>query len=136
MFVKKEDRTLVKLRADIPRGVVIDREGFRFTVEGFNNLLERVGEGIKHYTKLRESYDESNSRYDRLGKNIERLEALLQDCGEWFTLIESSNGMPKENGIKLGSSGIFQVFRTPNLETAECIIALNLVSDEWIIGNT
>ena len=135
MFAKNEDRTLVKLGADIPRGVVIDREGFRFTVEGFNNLLKRVGEGIKHYTELRESYEESNARYVRLGRSVERLEALLQDCGEWFILIESSNGIPKENGLQIGSSGIFQVFCTPNLETAECIIALNLVSDEWIIGN-
>ena len=130
VFGKNEDQTLEKLGADILKGVVIDREGFRFTVEGFRGLLERVDRGIKHYTELRESYDNSHARYGRLGGNIGRLEALLQDCTEWFTLIEASNEMPNENGKQLGPNGVLQVFCTPNLEKAESPIAINLLPDK------
>ena len=130
VFGKNEDGTLAKLGADIPQGVVVDQNGFRFTAEGFNEVLERVAEGVTHYTALRDSYDSSHARFERLGRNIERLESLLSDCAEWFAIVEGSSDMPGENGKQLGSNGIFQAFSTPHLEATECIIALNLISDE------
>ena len=130
VFGKKEDGTLARLGTDIPRGVVVDQGGFRFTAEGFKEVLERVAEGVRHYTVLRESYDSSHARFQRLGKNIERLESLLSDCAEWFDMVENSYDMPGENGMQLGSKGIFQAFSTPNLESAECIMALNLIAED------
>ena len=133
---KNEDGSLARLGSDIPRGVVVDQNGFRFTAEGFNEILERVAEGVRHYTELRASYESSHARFERLGRNVERLESLLSDCAEWFAMVESSYEMPGENGIQLGSKGIFQAFCTPHLESAECIIALSLISDEGHAGQT
>ena len=127
VFCKMEDNTLEQLGEDIPEGVVIDKERFRFTVNGFEQLLERVDRGIEHYTALRDGYGESHPRYERVRRNVERLEGLLEDCAEWFTMIESSYGIPNENGVQVGSRGLFQVFCSSELRTAECIIACNLV---------
>ena len=129
VFGKNEDGTLAKLGVDIPKGAVIDQEGFRFTVGGFKDILERVSDGINHYEEIRECIGSSNRRYGRIGSRIEKLQAFQNDCHEWFSLIENSHALPSENGRQIGSNGIFQVFHTPNLECAECIIALNLVSD-------
>ena len=136
VFGKNEDGTLAKLGRDIPQGVVVDQDGFRFTAEGFNEILERVAEGVRHYISLRDSYDSNHARFERLGRNIQRLESLLSDCAEWFAIVESSSDMPGDNGRQLGSNGIFRVFSTPHLEAAECIIALNLISDESHAGQT
>ena len=135
-FGKNEDQTLKKLGADIPKGVVIDRDRFRFTGEGFNELLGRVVVGIEHYSELRESLSEGHARYDRLGRSINRLQAFLDDCTGWFDLIESSIEMPGGNGKQLGPNGIFQVFCTPSPESAESLIAINLLPDEWIVSIT
>ena len=130
VFGKNEDKTLIQLGPDIPRGVVIDGEVFRFTVDGFKDILERVDEGIRHYTQLRDSYDRNHPRFNRLVRNVGRLEALLQDPAEWFAIIEGSHGMPNDNGMQLGAGGICQVFCSPKLESAEGIIAFNLLLDE------
>ena len=136
VFAKNEDRTLAQLGEDIPRGVVIDGGKFRFTVEGFEKLLERVLGGIEHYKGLREGYSEGHSRFDKLQKNVERLEALLEDPTEWFAVIENSHGMPSESGVQIGSSGIWRVFCSPELNTAENIIVCNLLLDESDGGET
>lgn len=128
---KNEDGTLEQLGEDISRGVVIDNERFRFTVEGFKEILERVGEGIRHYTALLESPDTNRRRLARLRGSIGKLEELLADRAEWFELIETSHVMPNQNGNQLGSKGIFQVFCRPDLESAEGLIAFNLILDEW-----
>ena len=130
VFGKNGDGTLARLGEDIAQGAFVDQDGFRFTAEGFNEVLERVAEGVRHYTTLRESYNSSHPRFARLGKNIERLESLLSDCEEWFAIIESNFDMPGKNGKQLGSKGIIQAFSTPNMEAAECIIALNLILDD------
>ena len=129
VFGKNEDGTLEKLGGDISQGVVIDQDGFRFTADGFSEILERVAEGVTHYTVIRASFDSNHPRFERLGKNIERLESLLTDCAEWFAIVETSSAMPGVNGKQLGSNGIIQVFSTAHLETADCVIALNLISN-------
>ena len=131
VFGRNEDRTLEQLGEDILRGVVIDNERFRFTVEGFKEVLERVGEGIKHYTALIEAPDTKTRRLSRLRGSIDKLGAMLEDRAEWFELIEASHGMPNQNGSQLGSKGIFQVFCRPDLESAEGLIVFNLILDEW-----
>ena len=134
VLAKKQDETLAQLGEDIPRGVVIDQGRFRFTVDGFGQLLERVLGGIEHYKALRDGYNEGHGRFTRLQRNVERLEALLEDRSEWFAIIEDSYGMPNRNGSQVGSKGILQVFCNPELETAESIIVCNLILDEWDIG--
>ena len=131
VFGRNEDETLAKLGEDIQGGVVVDREGFRFTVEGFHNILKRVSDAVRHYTAERESLAVSAPRYGKLGEQINKLEALLQDCPEWFAIIEKVNHMPNQNGLQLGSSGVFKVFCNQNLESADCLIAINLAVDEW-----
>lgn len=128
---KNEDGTLEQLGEDISRGVVIDNERFRFTVEGFKEILDRVGEGIRHYKALLESPDTKQRRLARLRGSIDKLEALLEDRAEWFELIETCHVMPNQNGNQLGSKGIFQVFCRPDLESAEGLIAFNLILNEW-----
>ena len=130
VFGKNEDGTLKKLGADIPRGVVIDRKKFRFYKEGFIQLLERVAEGISHYTAIHDSCEVSKDRRDKVGKNIRRLDAWLQDFAELFNLIESSHKLPSEEGQQIGSNGVLEVFCRPNLKSAELIIALNLLPDD------
>lgn len=131
VFAKKEDGTLQKLGPDIPQGVVIDRNRFRFTVEGFGQLLERVAEIITQFAAIRDSYAEGSRNHEKQVKRIGKLDAWLQDPAEWFALIESSNSMPKMNkGSQIGSNGILEVFCTSNLERTQCIIAINLLPDE------
>lgn len=130
VFGKNENGTLKKLGDDIPRGVVIDRKNFHFTVEGFSQLLEKVAEGKTHYTAILDCCEINQNRRKRLKDNIRKLEAWLQNYEEWFTLIESSNKMPSGNSQHIGSDGILEVFCTPNLKTAERIIAINLLPDE------
>lgn len=135
VYAKNEDSTPAKLGADIPGGVVLDGGRFRFTVEGFRAILENAGQGIGHYTALRDTYDNSNRRYSRLSRNIERLEEWLQNSAEWFALIESSCTIPGENGSQLGQSGIVQIFCSPNLGKVDTVIAINLLPDQQIIGS-
>ena len=130
VLAKGQDGKLLQLGEGIPEGVVIDKGRFRFTVEGFEEILERVDRGIDHYTVLRDGYEESDGRFKRLQSNVEKLEALIEDRAEWFAIIEDSYGMPGDNGIQVGSRSIFQVFCNPELETAQCLIAFNLVIDE------
>ena len=131
IFGRNEDGTLIKLGEDIHGGVVIDKEGFRFTVEGFREILERVNDAIAHYTEQRASLVEGASRYGKLGEQIIRLDALLQDYPELFEIVEKVNHMPNQNGLQLGASGIFKVFCTQNLQSADCLIAINLAVAEW-----
>ena len=84
VFGKKKNGTLKQLGADIPRGVVIDRKNFHFTVEGFIQLLERVAEGIFHYTEIRDSCDVDSPRHNKAQDNIAKLNTWLQNCNEWF----------------------------------------------------
>lgn len=130
VFGKNEDGTLKKLGADIPRGVVIDRKKFRFYKEGFIQLLERVAEGISHYSEIHDSCKVSQERRDKVGNNIRKLKALQQDFAELFSLIESSHKLPSEGGQQIGSYGVLEVFRRPKLKSAERIIALNLLPDD------
>lgn len=127
VFGKNEGGTLKQLGADIPEGVVIDRNCFRFTVEGFRQLMERVDRGIVHYTAIRDSGDVNETRRNRVGNNIGKLEAWLQDCDEWFSLIESSHILPSGGGRPIGSNGVLEVFCRPNLESAQSIISINLI---------
>ena len=62
VFGKNEDETWKNLGADIPQGVVLDQEGFRFTKEGFREILDMVDEGISHYTAIRDSCGVGQSR--------------------------------------------------------------------------
>ena len=130
VFGKNEDGTLKKLGADIPRGVVIDRRNFRFYKEGFIQLLERVDEGILHYTEIHDSCEVSHERRDKVGKNIRKLEAWLQDFAELLDLIESSHKLPSERSKQIGSNGVLEVFCRPNLKSADRIIALNLLPED------
>ena len=130
VFGKNEDGTLKKLGADIPQGVVIDRRKFRFYKEGFIQLLERVAEGISHYTAIYDSCEVSRDRRDKVGKNIRRLEAWLQDFAELFDLIEGSHRLPCEKGQQIGSTGVLEVFCRPSLKSADRIIALNLLPED------
>ena len=132
VFGKNEDGTLHQLGEDIARGVVIDNELFRFTVEGFKEILNRVGEGIRHYAALIEAPGTKPRRIGRLRRNVGKLEEMVEDRAEWFELIEASHGMPNQNGSQLGSKGIFQVFCRPDLESAEGLIVFNLILDEGL----
>ena len=134
LFARREDGSLAKLGEDIQRAVVVDKEGFRFTVEGFHAILDRVNEAMAHYTLQHEALANGDARYGKLGKQIDKLEALLQDCPEWFTIVEKVNPMPNQNGLQLGSSGIFKVFCTQSLQSADCLIAINLAVDAWDSG--
>ena len=116
IFGRNEDGTLIKLGEDIHGGVVIDKEGFRFTVEGFREILERVNDAIAHYTEQRASLVEGASRYGKLGEQIIRLDALLQDYPELFEIVEKVNHMPNQNGLQLGHPGssrysVLRIFR-------------------------
>ena len=130
VFGKNEDESWEKLGADIPRGVEIDRRKFRFYKEGFIQLLERVSEGISHYRAIHDSCEVIQDRRDKLAKNISKLETWLQDFDELFDLIESSHKLPSGNGQQIGSKGVLEVFSKSNLESAQCIIAINLLPDE------
>ena len=129
VFAKNEDGTLARLGKDILRGVAVEPKDFQFTAEGFSEILSRVAEGVEHYTAIRESYEGGNARAEKMERNILKLRSFLGDCEEWFSMIEDRHKIPGERGFKLGSKGIFQVFCTPDLRGAECMIALNLTSD-------
>ncbi len=131
VFGKNNGGTLERLGDDIPRGVVIDRKGFRFTSDQFSQILQRVDQGISHYIALRESFEEGSRRFERQAERIDKLKAWLQDVEGWLALVESSNGMPTGNKSKqIGSNGVLEVFCRPKLETAQCLIAINLLPDE------
>ena len=55
VFGKTVNDTVVKLGEDIPQCVIIDKEGFRFTGEGFRDILDRVNAGLDYYHAERKS---------------------------------------------------------------------------------